>query len=97
MFVLIMDHIGRWSVTIHTTRAEAEQEIKKYAREGWVGKCKYDDEWPDNSAWPTTLAGCIKWLADGGEYVKLFRAELGGGLGEEIKLGDEVEAAQQAA
>jgi hypothetical protein len=87
MFILVMDRSGgaSWYVTIHANRAEAEQAIKKYARWGFSEKCEMDDEWPDNE-WPETLADCIKWLAAGGEHVHLFRAERGGGLGEEVIL-----------
>jgi hypothetical protein len=88
MFVLVMDRrTPDWFVTIHATRAEAEQAICDYARTGWIDMYGPGGGWTgDVNGYPRAIPDCIDWLRAGDEYVKLFRADPGAGLGEEIVL-----------
>jgi hypothetical protein len=93
MFVLIMDRETDWYVTLHATSAEAKEAVHEYARAGWVEKQQRDQaqmtgeeaQIPEEEM-PRTTADCIEWLEAGGEHVKLFQADPGAGLGEEILL-----------
>jgi hypothetical protein len=92
MFILVRDGCtgaSGWCVTLHANREGAEKKIQEYARTGWVEMYGEEGGWhgeKDVNGYPTTIADCIEWLAGGCEYMHLFRAYLGGGLGEEVVL-----------
>jgi hypothetical protein len=82
MFIVVMDHGYRWTVSLHATRAEAEQEIQNHVREQWIILKK------EEGGWPKATADCIDWLDAGDEHTKVFTADPGAGCGEEIVFGD---------
>lgn len=91
MFVLIIEHDhAEWDVTLHASRAEAEQAIRDFAREEFT--LVYGDE----VMLPSEVADCVEFLATGHEYVKVFEVVLGGGPGEEVAF-NEGEAIKSAA